>query len=162
MTQKIRLSPSGPEIGDPPAQVGDSGVTGRIWGVTGAGAIAQVPGPDAGDVPGAVVAVDLLPLASGYQYDVEGDANTFGTGGGWKVLLLGSSDGGATYPVTIAASDDYQTTSGVGRVHHWGVTLAAAINRVKMQLQRDVEPSGGLTYAPDNCTVRIREISPIS
>ena len=162
MTLKVRLSPSGPEIGNPPAQVGGSPVAGRIWGITGAGLNAQVPGAAAGDVPGASVAVDLMPLASGYQYDVEVDANTFGTGGGWKVILLGSSDNGATYPTTIIATSDYQERGGVGRVHHWGVTLPAHIDHVKMQLQRNVPAGAALTYSPAECTARIREISPIS
>jgi len=165
MTLNIRLSPSGPELGTPGAQVGDSAVNGRIWGQSGIGSNTQVPGTLAGDVPGLEsIAVDLRPAAMGYQYDVECDAVTFGTGGGWKLLLLGSSDAGATFPTTVIESADYYDTyiHGAGRVHHWGVTVPAAINRVKMQLQRNVAAGGGLTYSPPTCTFKIRELSPTS
>lgn len=165
---KIRLSPSGPEIGTPGAQVGDSGVTGRIWGGSGIGSNATVPGPTAGDVPGLVsVPVDLRPAASGYQYDVECDAVTYGTGGGWRLLLLGSSDAGVTFPQTIVLSADYYLSglptnnsgNGTGRVHHWGVTVPSAIDHVKMQLQRNMAAGASLSYSPIDCTFKIREIS---
>lgn len=165
MTQLVRLSPSGPEIGTPGAQVGNSSVAGRLWGSSGTGNNAQVPGTLAGDVPGLVsVAVDLKPTTSGYQYDVECDAIGFGTGGGWKLLLLGSSDGGLTFPTTVIESNDYSSVNvgGTARVHHWGVTVASAIDHVKMQLQRNVAANAALTYSPLDCTFKIREISPTS
>jgi hypothetical protein len=162
---KIRLSPSGPEIGTPPAQVGSSAVAGRLWGQSGVGSNIQVPGTVAGDVPGLTsVAVDLLPTATGYRYDVECDAISFGTGGGWKLLLLGSSDNGVTFPTTVIETADYSSVNvgGTGRVHHWGVALPVAIDHVKMQLQRNVAAGAALTCAPGDCTFKIREISPIS
>lgn len=168
MLMKTRLSPSGPEMGTPGAQVGDSAVTGRIWGATGVGSNANVPGNTPGDVPGLVsVPVDLRPAASGYQYDVECDAITFGTGGGWRILLMGSSDAGVTFLQALAVSADYYTSdvpgpnsgNGTGRVHHWGVTVPTAIDHVKLQLQRNEPASAGLTYSPTNCTFKIREIS---
>lgn len=164
MTLKIRLSPSGPEIGNPPAQVGGSGVAGRVWGATGIGAPDQVSGPAAADVPGLeAVPVNLLATASGYRYDIECDSETFGTGGSYRVSLLGSTDNGATYPVTLAAmAGDYQW-SGAARLHLYGVAVGAAnVDHVKMQLQRSLAAGADLTYAPVDSTVRITEISPTS
>lgn len=163
MTLKIRLSPSGPEIGDPPAQVGNSSVAGRVWGKSGTdSSSANVPGTAVGDVTGSIAQVDLKASASGYRYDVEGDATTFGTGGDYKVIVVGSSDGGATYPHTLAASADFMHFSGSGRVHLWGVAMPADIDHVKMQLQAQFAASTALTYVGDHCTWRITEISPTS
>jgi len=164
MTLKIRLSPSGPEIGTPAAQVGDSAVAGRVWGKTGVGSNTQVPGTAAGDVLGLeAVVVDMRSTASGYTYDVEADTNTFGTGGLYRVAVYGSTDSGSTYNVLLMGMNADLLDSGVCRLHHWGVlTGANPINRVKMQLQRSIAADADLVYAPVDSTLRITEISPTS
>jgi hypothetical protein len=164
MTFKIRLSPSGPEIGTPGAQVGDSAVAGRIWGQTGVGSNTQVPGTLAGDVLGLEnVVVDMKPSASGYTYDVEADTNTFGTGGLYRITVLGSTDSGSTFGVSLCTMNADFQTSGAGRLHHFSVSSGlAVINRVKMQLTRSIPAAADLTYAPVDSTLRITEVSPIS
>lgn len=162
MTFKIRLSPSGPEIGTPGAQVGDSAVAGRVWGQTGIGSNAQVPGTTAGDVPGLEnVVVDMKPSASGYTYDVEADVNTFGTGGLYRIAILSSTDSGSTYSTLTNMNADFEK-SGAGRLHHFSIAPGVAVNRIKMQLVRSIPAGADLTYAPGDATLRVTEISPIS
>jgi hypothetical protein len=164
---QMRLSPSGPVIGNPPVLVGGpSNVAGRVWVAQGAGAAQQVPGTAAGDALGLEsVVVNLLPAVAGYKYDLEFETNTFGdlgTNGGYDMIVLGSHDNGATYPDTLASNPDAIIRTGAGRLQVTNVTNpnAVPIDHVKCQLKSIKAAAGGFTYSPTASALRITEISP--
>jgi hypothetical protein len=163
MTFNVRLSPSGPEIGDPPSQIGGGGTTvaGRQWRVQGTGGAAvQVPGTLAADVAGAVMPVNLKATSSGYKYDIEVDATSYGTGGDWKATVLGSTDSGSTYAVTLLTHDSVNHYSGAMRLHGVSVQVGANdITNVKVQLQQNVPANAAHTYVPNEVSLRITELS---
>ena len=164
---QLRLSPSGPVLGNPPALVGgNSLVPGRVWVAQGVGNATPTPGTAAGDVLGLeAVPVDLKPGALGYRYDVEFDTQTFGdvgTNGGFAVIILASHDGGATYPDTLAQIPDSIWKSGCARLQVTNVSNvnAVAIDHVKCQLRSLKATAGGFTYSPSSSALRITETSP--
>jgi hypothetical protein len=165
----IRLSPSGPIIGAPPALVGNSAQAAREWGKTGTGALTNVPGTAAGDALGlSSVVTDLKPATTGYQYDVYLSTNVFGANEGngrfWKMFVDGSTDGGATFPIVIYAQTDNYNQEGAGLIRHFTFANpnAANINRVRVQLQRAVAAAITMQYDPEETTIVITEISPTS
>lgn len=161
-TFNIRLSPSGPEIGTPPAQVGGgAGVTGRVWRFQGTGNGRNVPGTVAGDVAGLeACAVNILP---NYKYDIEYVGFVTGTGGPFEATVLGSSDNGLTYPTILVQGP---INNGVEadkcyvirktNVMNFGT---AAIDHVKVQWTRTTSAGSDLTYGPGDCSVVISEWS---
>lgn len=163
-TYPFRLSPSGPEIGTPPQQIGigdGSGQIGRTWHFQGAGTTTQVPGTVAGDVLNlAALPVNLL---NGYHYDVEFIGFTGGTGGQYKANVLGSVDNGATYTVVLLAGPDnaLATDHGayVARDCNVGVASNVVIDHVTVQWQRAVPAGADLTYEPKDCSLVIHEYS---
>lgn len=163
-TIPIRLSPTGPEIGVPPAQLGNSDVAGRIWGFQGSGSnLANVPGTGEGIIPGLdACVVDLKPSTSGYRYDIQASTNTFGTGGGYIMTVYGSTDAGSTFPVVIATLLDPYESSGVALIRKYlplPVAVTATINRMKVTLERNIAAGTDLQYVPSDSALVIREIS---
>lgn len=168
-TLQMRLSPSGPVIGTPPVITGgNSSAAGRVWVAQGSGIATKVPGTAAGDMLGLEsTLVDLKPGAQGYSYDVELDTQTFGdtgTGGGFDLIVLGSHDGGNTFPDTLAQIPDSMWKSGCGRLQVTNVQNpnAVSIDHVKCQIKSLIAPSGGtnFVYAPTASALRITETSP--
>lgn len=163
-TYPVRLAPSGPEIGNPPQVIGvgdGSGQGGRCWRFQGAGTSTQVPGSAAGDVAGlGALAVNLLP---GYSYDVEFIGYTSGTGGQYKATVLGSIDGGNTYPVVIEQGPTNANASEPGvyvcRLVNAAVAAGTVIDHVKVQWQRSIVAGADLTYLPTDCSLVIQEWS---
>jgi hypothetical protein len=132
-----------------------------MWVNQGAGAVSNVPGTAAGDLLGLEsTLVDLRPGVSGYKYDIEVDSETFGTGGNFNVLLLGSTDGGSTY-ASLHTPSFLQEISGGVRLHvtNFVNPNATTINRLKVQLQRNIAAASDLTYAPTMSALRVREYS---
>lgn len=164
---RIRLSPSGMEIGNPPASIGGNSVAGREWLAQGTDVNqVQVPGTAAGDIM--TMDTDLKASNSGFKYDIQCETNTYGTGGEYRMILLGSTNGGTDgYPVALitpGASDDI-FNSGTGRITSFGTLTVPgnlAINKVKMQMQRAVPAGTGLLYVPAQTRIYIREISNIT
>lgn len=163
-TYPVRLSPSGPEIGNPPQQIGvgdGSGATGRTWRFQGAGTSAQVPGSAAGDVAGlGALEVNLL---EGYNYDIEFVGYTSGTGGQYKATILGSHDGGATYTTVLEQGPTNANATQPGvyvcRLTNVQVASGVVIDHVKVQWQRSVAAAADLTYLPTDCSLVIAEWS---
>jgi hypothetical protein len=154
-----RLSPSGSLIGSPPGLIGGgASVVGRAWIKQGAGAVINVPNP-AADVAGTTLAVDLRPAASGYKYDVELDCTTFGTGAGFSMNLVASTDG-ITYNV-IYTPQGLQTYAGECRLHltNYVNPNALPIVSIKAIVSRSGAAGADLTYAPAETVLRIREYS---
>jgi hypothetical protein len=157
-----RLSPSGPVIGNPPQLTGgNSSVPGRVWVAQGVGSATPIPGAAAGDMLGLeAVVVDLKP---GYSYDVELDTQTFGSiTTGYDLIVLGSHDGGTTYPDTLCQIPDSIKKTGCGRLQVTNVSNpnAAAIDHVKCQIKSLDASTGGVTYSPTASALRITETSP--
>lgn len=152
--QPLRLSPSGPEMGTPPAQIGGGAlIPGREWYAQGTGAdLVDVPNP-AADVTGlSSVAVNML---AGYKYDLEVDAQFFGTTGGEEILVLGSSDGGGTYGAI--GSTAAQLYTGSGRLHLTNV--AGPYDHLKVQLASTNPAANTCQYLPKLTALRVREYS---
>lgn len=160
-TYAARLSPSGPLIGTPPGQVGGgSTVPGRVWLAQGSGEEHQVPGTAAGSITGLdAVTVDLKPGVSGYRYDIEFEAPTFGTGGGFALNVAESTDG-INYTV-IYVPQGLLLFSGHSRLHitDYSNPHAVPIVSLKCLLVRDVPADASLTYIPDEASLRVREWS---
>jgi hypothetical protein len=134
-----------------------------VWVAQGVGAVTNVPGTAAGDVLGITsVLVDLKPAALGYKYDVEFDTQTFGTTGGYDMIVLGSHDGGATFPDTLVSTPDSIIYTGSGRVQVTNITNpnAVPIDHVKCQLKSLNAAAGTFTYSPTASALRITEWSP--
>jgi hypothetical protein len=145
--------------------VGDgSGQGGRAWRFQGYGNVIQVPGTTAGDVSGlGALPVDMKP---NYQYDMMFVGFTSGTGGQYKATILGSHDGGATYPIVLEqgpeSADAASTVSGkhyITRTVNVNVASNVVIDHVKVQWQRAVPADAALTYDPANCSLVIQEWS---
>ena len=129
------------------------------WRFQGGGTARQVPGTAAGDVAGLESCiVNLLP---GFTYDIEFTGFTSGTGGQFDAFVLGSTDGGATYPVPLVAGGH----QGLRNPMHGGpyllrnveVTPGAPIDHVKVQWQRSIASDTTLTYTPFDCALVIEE-----
>jgi hypothetical protein len=165
-TFPVRLSPSGPEIGNPPAQIGvgdGSGANGRCWRAQGYGNVAQVPGTAAGDVAGlGTIPVNLQTL---YNYDVQFTGFVGGTGAGYKAIILGSHDNGATYPIVLHEGPKNDAQGG-GQPQQYiarniGVSVASnvVIDHVKVQWQKATAADAACTYDPTDCSIVIQEWS---
>jgi hypothetical protein len=139
--------------------VGDgSGQSGRVWRFQGTGTATDVPGTAAGDVLGLEIhAVNLLP---GYNYDVEFDGFTSGTGGNYKALVLGSNDGGSTYAIKLIDGPNSELSgSYVTRQTKKTVAPTTVIDHVKVQWERGASTGADLTYEPNDQALVITEWS---
>lgn len=157
--QLVRLSPSGPELGQPGQLIGGGAkYAARMWTAQGTGAdLIRNPDP-AADVPGLeAVAVDMR---TGYSYDVEVDAQFFGTTGQPKILLLGSLNSGPYVAVeeTLAFSPTGHT--GSCRLH---VTdLAGGLyDHLKVQVQNLAGSEATCTYLPQLTALKVREYTSV-
>jgi hypothetical protein len=151
--QFVRLSPSGPELGQPPQQVGGGAlIAGRLWLAQGTGATIAM-GTVLTDVPGLeAVPVDLR---VGYKYDIEVDTLVIGTGGNFQMMLLGSNNGGVTYTGAGLGGNLPQVKSGCGRLR---LPLTdGPWDHLKVQLvSTDVS---GPNYSPTFTALKVREYS---
>lgn len=154
-----RLSPSGSIIGNPPGLIGGGAtVPGRVWIKQGTGAVINVPNP-AADVAGTTMPVDLRPGTSGYKYDIELDCATFGTGAGFSMNIVASTDGLA-YTV-IYTPQGLQEYSGECRLHLTNFVNPNAVPIVSLKaiVSRNVAAGADLTYAPAETVIRVTEYS---
>lgn len=153
--QLVRLSPSGPELGTPPAQVGGGAlIAGRMWTAQGTGAVIDVPNPVA-DVPGlGAVPVDMR---AGYTYDVEVDTMAFGTGGNFQVLVLGSTNGGGTYTAVGLGGNVSQLHTGCARLRLPSAT--GPWDHLKVQINTSDVAGATCQYAPALTALKVQEYS---
>lgn len=153
--QLVRLSPSGPEMGQPGALIGggNSVVPGRLWTAQGVGAaLVSTPYP-ADDVPGLVaVAVDMK---AGYKYDCEVDAQFFGDSGHVVIILLGSSDGGATYSAIETTVAHFVNNTNSARLHKTNVV--GPYDHLKVQVTAGDDTT--CQYLPQLTALKVREYS---
>jgi hypothetical protein len=163
-TFPIRLSPSGPEIGNPPAVVGvgdGSQAIGRQWQFQGTGSSVQI---NSGTGSVALLGLDALPvnLLPGYNYNVSFVGFTSGTGGDNYATILGSSDNGATYPHVLDQGGAIQsgwTGVYVSRKVDVAVPANTVIDHVKVEWNYHVYSGNFLEYDPDHCSLVILESS---
>jgi hypothetical protein len=159
----MRDSSTGETIG-----AGGNYQPGNFWCYQGSGASADVPGMGAGDVTGlSSVAVTMHPHSAGYYYRVEVNvdvystvANYVNTGGNWTILVLGSSDGGVTFPTPIASEPTGYGPPGVGLLRAL-VSPSAAIDHLKVQLQRSTAAAADLVYSPSDSQITVTELLPV-
>ena len=164
---QLRVSPSGALVGNPPAQLGGGNFQpGNFWcfpgnggptNVSGSGTFATVTGLGACEVT-------IRDFNTGYLYDLEVTGNTYGAGtaGGCKVKVLGSHDGGANYPDTLAESATYYNGSGAILLRLLisgapGVTY----DHAKVQLTKSNVTSADLVYYDADVQLTVVELSPV-
>ena len=150
--QLVRLSPSGPQLGNPPSQIGGGAlIPGRSWVAQGRGSTRiNVPNP-----PADVAGLEAVPVnfRAGYRYDVEVDAVFYGTSGGIEINLLASLDGGATYGAIVTTPPEIST--GSLRAHVTNVT--ATYDHLKVQVATTNPSSSSCLYQPDLTALKITE-----
>lgn len=162
---RIRLSPSGMEIGNPPANIGGNAIVGREW-------LAQGTDTTVANVPGTVAVnvlecdVDLKASTSGFKYDVSGDTNTYGTAGQYEMIIVGSTNGGTDgYPVQIQKNHALYQNSGAARLTFFGQLTVPGnlpVNKVAVQMRNSIPANPSLTYCPAETRLHIREISSVT
>jgi hypothetical protein len=152
--QLVRLSPSGPELGQPPAQIGGGAlIKGRTWVAQGTGAnLVNTPNPAANVSGLSAVPVDMR---AGYKYDVEVDAQFFGTTGGVEIVLFGSSDGGNTYG-GIASTLPLDAT-GSCRLHV--PNMIGPYDHLRVQVVTSFVSSADCQYLPQLTALKVTEYS---
>lgn len=155
-TQLVRLSPSGPELGTPPQQIGGGAlIPGREWYAQGTGAdLVQTPNP-AADVPNlSSVAVDMR---VGYKYDLEVDAQFFGTTGQPEITLIGLV--GVT-PTTIKSSTPFSPSGHTGSCRlHLTYTPGTAFDHLEVKVANAAGAEATCQYLPQLTALRVREYS---
>jgi hypothetical protein len=161
-TFAVRLSPSGPEIGSPPQVVGigdGSKQLGRVWEFQGTGTSRRI---DPGTGTTNVSSFDALPvnLLPGYVYDVNFAGFTSGTGGSNYATVVGSSDGGATYPTQLEIGGVVQG-SGMyaARKTDVQVTPGTTIDHLRVIWHYQVNLGNFLDYDPTQCSLVVQEFS---
>lgn len=152
--QLVRLSPSGAELGSPPAQIGGGGalIAGRTWFAQGTGdALVNTPNP-AASVPGLTsVPVDMR---AGYQYDIEVDAQFFGTTGNVQITLNGVS--GVT-PPSVINSSHASTYNGSNRLHLTNVT--GVFDHLYIEVSSTSPAAATCQYLPKLTALKVTEYS---
>jgi hypothetical protein len=97
----------------------------------------------------------------GFTYDIEFTAFTSGTGGQFSAFVLGSTDGGGTWPIPLLAGPVQGLRNPVDggpylfRATDETIPPGTTVNMVKVQWQRLVNADGTLTYAPFDCALVI-------
>jgi hypothetical protein len=135
------------------------------WIFAGSGADAQVPGSaNPGDVSG--LGSNVVNLRAGYSYDMEFDAEVFGTltqPMAMNLIVLGSTDGGVTFGTGLITE---HIAPMVGTVAQPNAHLRfakfftpnVAADHVKVQFQRlDANADAALQYHPTLAILRITE-----
>lgn len=149
--QLVRLSPSGAELGSPPAQIGGGGslIAGRTWYNQGTGdALVNTPNP-------ASHVVDMpVDMRAGYTYDIEVDGQFFGTTGNVEIFLNGvhGSD-----PPSIIKSIHASTYNGSNRLHVTNVT--GVFDHIYAEFGSTSPAAATCQYLPKLTALKVTEYS---
>ena len=149
--------------------VGGNYQPGNFWCYQGSGSSTNVPGSAAGDVTGLEKkAVTIQPLSAGYLYEIHVNVDTYSpnvgyvnTAGTWKIIVLGSSDGGNNFPTTIATEASGYQAAGTAVLRQLYTPGSLGIDHVKVQLQRASAAASDLTYLPADAQITITELLPL-
>lgn len=151
--QLVRLSPSGPEMGSPPAQIGGGAlIPGRTWFAQGTGdTLIDTPNPAASVAGLTSVPVDMR---AGYTYDIEVDAQFFGTTGNVQILLNGVN--GAN-PPSLINSSHASTYNGSNRLHITNVT--GVFDHLYVEVASTSPAANTCQYLPQLTALKVTEYS---
>lgn len=165
----LRVSPSGAQVGNPPAQLNTGNFQGgdSPWIYEGEGAERSIPGSSAaGDFAGLEACpVSLLP---GYAYDLDFTMNSYasgGTSGSFNIVILGSLQSTPTvFNQAVAASYGYSWVfPGTARLRSVFSVVPGSepIVALKVQLRSTVAAGAGLGYLPAEGVLEVHQYTSI-